>query len=72
MESLDKLAKVNAINTYIISQTTYYLRAACPVIKWVTDLDSIICASLKRGLSLPLKVILCAISSKGPRSVLSC
>ena len=49
--------KVDAINTFIISQTTYYLRAACPVIKWVTDLDSIICASLKRGLSLPRRII---------------
>ena len=49
--------KVDAINTFIISQTTYYLRAACPVIKWVTDLDSIIRASLKRGLSLPRRTI---------------
>ena len=65
--------KVDAINTFIISQTTYYLRAACQMGYW--SWFHHLCFLKKRSIAPKknnLRVVLCAVLSGGPWSVLFC
>ena len=49
--------KVDAINTFVISQATYYLRAASPSLGWARQLDNGVRALVKRGVNLPKRTI---------------
>ena len=42
--------KIDAINTFVISKSTYHLRAALPTLGWARNVDTKIRAAVKKGL----------------------
>ena len=49
--------KVEAVNTFVVSQATYYPRAASPSLGWARQLDNRIRALVKKGVNLPRRAI---------------
>ena len=49
--------KIDMINTFVVSQVTYYLRAALPCKGWTQDLDSVLRKLVKKSLCLPRRTI---------------
>ena len=49
--------KIDAINTFVISKSTYHLRAALPTLGWARSIDAEIRAAVKKGLRLPRRTI---------------
>ena len=56
--------KIDAINTFVISKATYYLRAALPTLGWVRQIDKEIRSAVKKGLQLPRRTISHVIYTK--------
>ena len=49
--------KVEAVNTFVISQATYYLQAVSPSLGWTRQLDNRVRALVKKGVNLPKRTI---------------